>query len=58
MLARLTGKIAVITGGANGIGKAICERFVDEGALAVIADVNSETGKEAAEKLEGKANFV
>ena len=58
MLARLTGKIAVITGGANGIGKAICERFVDEGALAVIADVNSETGKEAAEKLEGKASFV
>ena len=58
LLARLTGKIAVITGGANGIGKAICERFVDEGALAVIADVNSETGKEAAEKLEGKANFV
>ena len=58
MLARLTGKIAIITGGANGIGKAICERFVDEGALAVIADVNSETGKEVAEKLEGKASFV
>lgn len=58
LLARLTGKIAIITGGANGIGKAICERFVDEGALAVIADVNSETGKEVAEKLEGKASFV
>ncbi|MEM7023672.1 MAG: SDR family NAD(P)-dependent oxidoreductase, partial [Pseudomonadota bacterium] len=35
---QLEGKIAVITGGARGIGRAICERYAAEGALAVVAD--------------------
>lgn len=37
---RLRGKVAVITGGASGIGRAIASRFVDEGALVVVGDLN------------------
>lgn len=35
---RLQGKTAIITGGARGIGRAIAEAYVNEGARAVIAD--------------------
>jgi len=36
----LEDKITIVTGGAVGIGKAIAERFVDDGATVVIADVD------------------
>jgi len=36
---RLDGKVAIVTGGANGIGRACCLRFADEGADVVVADV-------------------
>ncbi len=45
--ARLAGHVAIVTGGANGIGRAICERFVREGAKVVVADVD----RSAAERL-------
>jgi NAD(P)-dependent dehydrogenase (short-subunit alcohol dehydrogenase family) len=47
---RLENRIAVITGGAQGIGRAIAERFLAEGAKVLLADVNVETlAKTAAE---------
>lgn len=41
----LDGKIAVVTGGASGIGEAICVRFREEGAKLAVLDLNVEAGK-------------
>src|SRR5690606_9418648 len=38
----LTGKIALVTGSAGGIGKAIAKKFVQEGAVVVLNDLNAE----------------
>lgn len=47
--ARLAGKVAVITGGASGMGRATALRFLAEGASVVIADLNEGTAKETLE---------
>jgi 3-oxoacyl-[acyl-carrier protein] reductase len=49
----LTGRTAVITGGAQGLGFAIAERFIAEGARVVLGDVNLEATQAAVEKLGG-----
>jgi 3-oxoacyl-[acyl-carrier protein] reductase len=49
----LAGKIAVVTGGAQGLGLAIAQRFVDEGARVVLGDVNLEATQAAAAELGG-----
>jgi 3-oxoacyl-[acyl-carrier protein] reductase len=49
----LTGQTAVITGGAQGLGLAIAERFVEEGARVVLGDVNLEATESAAKQLGG-----
>jgi NAD(P)-dependent dehydrogenase (short-subunit alcohol dehydrogenase family) len=50
-MGELDGKVAVVTGGASGIGRATVDRFVEEGARVVIADVDDERGAEAAKEL-------
>lgn len=49
MAGRLQGKVAVITGGASGMGRATVLRFLAEGASVVVADMNEETGKQTLE---------
>ena len=58
---RLAGKVAVVTGGALGIGQATCVRFAEEGAAVIVADINSEAGLATAAditKTGGRALFV
>ena len=50
---RLNGRAAVVTGGASGIGLASVRRLASEGARVVVADLNAEAGKRAAEEVSG-----
>lgn len=55
---RIGGKIAVVTGGAQGFGFGLAEYLYGEGACIVVADLNEEVGKKAAESLGERACFV
>lgn len=57
-MARLQGKIAVVTGGASGIGEGTVRLFVSEGAKVVIADVQDARGQKLAEELGPNAAYV
>ena len=50
-LLSLKGRNAVVTGGARGIGLAICQRLAEAGANIVVGDVREDLGKEAVEHL-------
>ena len=55
---KLEKKVALVTGGASGIGLAIARRFVAEGAKVMLADINVEAGQTCAEELGGQSAFV
>jgi NAD(P)-dependent dehydrogenase (short-subunit alcohol dehydrogenase family) len=53
----LAGKVAIVTGGASGIGAATARLFVDEGAKVVIADIDDEGGTQLAAELGEAGSF-
>jgi NAD(P)-dependent dehydrogenase (short-subunit alcohol dehydrogenase family) len=55
---RLTGKSALITGSARGIGRAFAEAYVREGATVAIGDINLEAAEKTASEIGGKAYAV
>jgi len=56
-MARFSGKNVVVTGGAQGIGEAIAERFASEGAHVFIADLQEEKAAKVAERLRGSSTY-
>jgi 3-oxoacyl-[acyl-carrier protein] reductase len=57
---RLKNRVAIVVGAARGIGEGIAERFVEEGASVLIADVEENAGKATADRLGkiGRAAFI
>jgi galactitol 2-dehydrogenase len=53
----LESKVAVVTGGARGIGRAICERYVEEGAKVAVADIDLKEAEVAAKAM-GESAFA
>jgi NAD(P)-dependent dehydrogenase (short-subunit alcohol dehydrogenase family) len=54
----LEGKVAIVTGGASGLGRGMVECFVDEGSSVVVADVNAEGGEALAHELGASVAFL
>ncbi|MCG5434203.1 SDR family oxidoreductase [Mycobacterium sp. MYCO198283] len=54
----LAGRVAIVTGGASGLGEGLVRRFVAEGATVVLGDVDAERGAALADELGGRAHFV
>jgi 3-oxoacyl-[acyl-carrier protein] reductase len=58
MTNRLAGKVAIITGGGHGIGKAYVRRFAEEGAKVIIAELDGPAGDALAEELTAEGHDV
>ena len=60
-MGRFDGKVVIVTGGGNGIGRATCLRFAEEGASVVVAEIDEPSGQETAHVIRaagGRALFV
>lgn len=55
---RLKGKVALVTGGASGIGAGIVKRFIAEGAKVLVTDVNEDLGKSSVQAYGDSAQFL
>lgn len=55
---RVNNKVAIITGGAQGMGAVTAELFAKEGAKVVIADLNKEKGMEQTNKIKAEGELV
>ena len=55
---RVKGKVAIVTGGATGIGRSIAEMLKAEGADVVITDVNDNQGERTAQEMGGSTVFI
>lgn len=53
-MGRLDGKVAIVTGGAQGLGRADCEALVAEGARVLVTDINAEAGEALATELNAR----
>ena len=61
MSGELEGKVALVTGGASGIGRACAERLAQEGAFVVVTDVQDDKGADAVAAIAaagGKARYL
>ena len=58
---RLKDKVAIVTGGANGIGQAVCLGYAKEGARVIIADIDETAGRDTADRISAagrEAKFI
>ena len=55
---RLKGKVALITGGARGLGASIAKHFSNEGAKIILCDINTDLANKIAKELGGKAYYI